>query len=307
LPSTAGLVLFPAACGMILAMDNAKTGALIKAQRKEKGLTQLQLAQRLNITDRAVSKWERGLSAPDIALLEPLGETLGLTVTELIRGERCPEEDIGSVLAYSRLEIAHKVGIARKKYLSALLLVLLGAAICLLLLWRSGVFYRIDRVPSPAGNAEAAVYSRALDGNGFANEQAVSVITRLADGAELRVTYGDCGYGGLWWSPDGSKYVLALEQETGTQLSLAWLERHVESNLNAYLSMGVELTELSKNGCAGGGVFPDIRYEFLQWASDSRSMLICYSFRAADAALHEGYFWYDCHSGQVQAILELEP
>ena len=52
-------------------MDNQKTGALIRERRKQKQLTQQQLAQRLHVTDRAVSKWERGLCAPDIATLEP--------------------------------------------------------------------------------------------------------------------------------------------------------------------------------------------------------------------------------------------
>ena len=51
-------------------MDPTKTGALIRALRKERNMTQKDLAERLHITDRAVSKWERGLCAPDISLLE---------------------------------------------------------------------------------------------------------------------------------------------------------------------------------------------------------------------------------------------
>lgn len=58
-------------------MDNGKTGALIKKLRKEKGMTQKELADQLHITDRAVSKWERGLCAPDLSLLEPLAAALG--------------------------------------------------------------------------------------------------------------------------------------------------------------------------------------------------------------------------------------
>ena len=53
-------------------MDNIKTGNLIREARKEKGLTQLELAERLHVSDRAVSKWERGLNYPDMAMLEPL-------------------------------------------------------------------------------------------------------------------------------------------------------------------------------------------------------------------------------------------
>lgn len=58
------------------------------ALRKEKGLTQRALAERLYVSDKAVSKWERGLSLPDVALLTPLSEALGVGVAELLRGER---------------------------------------------------------------------------------------------------------------------------------------------------------------------------------------------------------------------------
>ena len=69
-------------------MDVQKTGRLIAQARKERGLTQRELAKRLHISDRAVSKWERGLNLPEAALFEPLCQALGITVTELLRGER---------------------------------------------------------------------------------------------------------------------------------------------------------------------------------------------------------------------------
>ena len=69
-------------------MDNVKIGALIAAVRKERGLTQKELGKRLHVSDRAVSKWERGLNLPDAALFEPLCRELDISVTELLRGER---------------------------------------------------------------------------------------------------------------------------------------------------------------------------------------------------------------------------
>lgn len=69
-------------------MDVQKTGRLIAQARKERGLTQRELAKRLHVSDRAVSKWERGLNLPEAALFEPLCQVLGITVTELLRGER---------------------------------------------------------------------------------------------------------------------------------------------------------------------------------------------------------------------------
>ena len=69
-------------------IDREAFGAFLVRLRKEKGLTQRELAEQLYVSDKAVSKWERGLSLPDISLLTPLAEILGVTVTELLRGER---------------------------------------------------------------------------------------------------------------------------------------------------------------------------------------------------------------------------
>jgi transcriptional regulator with XRE-family HTH domain len=73
-------------------MDKERTGQLITELRKEKGLTQKQLADALNVTDKAVSKWERGLSFPDISMLEPLSELLDISIMELLAGERQDED-----------------------------------------------------------------------------------------------------------------------------------------------------------------------------------------------------------------------
>jgi len=69
-------------------MNIAKTGQLISQARKERGMTQQQLAEQLNITAAAVSKWERGHSFPDISILEMLADTLDVSVIDLIRGEK---------------------------------------------------------------------------------------------------------------------------------------------------------------------------------------------------------------------------
>lgn len=71
-------------------MDYQKTGQVISTRRQELALTQKQLAEKLNISDRTVSRWERGVGFPDMSLLEPLADALGLSLGELIRGERLP-------------------------------------------------------------------------------------------------------------------------------------------------------------------------------------------------------------------------
>lgn len=296
-------------------MDHVKTGSFIRGLRKEKNMTQKQLAEQLHITDRAVSKWERGLCAPDISLLEPLAKVLDVSILELLEGERVKqaeqleeiEKNTKTVIAYSKTEIAYKLGTVRKKYLRIITACAVAAILlCGLILWQGGHLFVIDRSSSPDGNACATVYRKALTGGGFSMEDATSLIVDKGRGeGEWRITYGNCAYQGLWWAPDSRKYVLSLKDATGTQLVLAWLDRNSESNLDAYLSMGVEMTELSKYSYVGEGVFPDIEYQFLQWAPDSASMLIYYCFEDKEAAFHEGYFWYNCEDGTVSAVLEL--
>jgi len=75
-------------------MNSEKMGLFIAELRKSHGMTQKELAEKLDISDKAVSKWERGLSYPDIALLSPLSNVLGITVTELLNGERTDAETL---------------------------------------------------------------------------------------------------------------------------------------------------------------------------------------------------------------------
>ena len=69
-------------------MDQKKTGAFIAQMRKEKGLTQAELADLLLISDKTVSKWETGKGLPEVSLMLPLCETLGISVNELLTGAK---------------------------------------------------------------------------------------------------------------------------------------------------------------------------------------------------------------------------
>ena len=73
-------------------MNALETGKRIQKLRKEKGWTQKDLADKLSVTDKSVSKWERGLNYPDMAMLEPLARSLGTTVVELLGIENVPED-----------------------------------------------------------------------------------------------------------------------------------------------------------------------------------------------------------------------
>lgn len=75
-------------------MDNQTIGKFIKELRKDKNLTQKDLADKLNITDRAVSKWERGLSCPDISLLDDLSKILDVSVLEILKGRKLNKDEL---------------------------------------------------------------------------------------------------------------------------------------------------------------------------------------------------------------------
>ena len=75
-------------------MDKVKIGQFIAKCRKDKKITQEQLAEKLNISKNAVSKWERGICLMDMSLLKPLSEILGVSVNDILSGEKIPEDKI---------------------------------------------------------------------------------------------------------------------------------------------------------------------------------------------------------------------
>ena len=90
-------------------MDQIRIGQFIASQRKLRGLTQAELAEKLGITDRAVSKWERGKGMPDASLMLVLCEALGITVNELLRGEKVEMEDNNQKNEELLLELAKSI------------------------------------------------------------------------------------------------------------------------------------------------------------------------------------------------------
>ena len=112
-------------------MDNAKCGKFISELRKERGLTQGQLAEKIGVTDKAVSKWETGRGFPDVSVLAPLAEALGTTITELVNGERSEaalmQTDVDKAVT-AALESAGKTA---REYISVFLFI--AGAVCMAL------------------------------------------------------------------------------------------------------------------------------------------------------------------------------
>lgn len=118
-------------------MDTEKMGRFIAERRKDKHMTQKDFARMLNITDKAVSKWERGISCPDISLLPSVADILGVTIHELLNGEQSNTEAEGpaagreNALQYADSEAEAAAGTMRSRCTVAFsLLLLAGSAAC---------------------------------------------------------------------------------------------------------------------------------------------------------------------------------
>ncbi len=119
-------------------MDENRTGRFIAELRREKKLTQKDLAAQLYITDKAVSKWERGLSYPDITLLTSIADILGVTTGEMLNGQRSEagasedmEKTIDNALAYAEESAERKiVSFQNVLSISFSILLLAGIMVC---------------------------------------------------------------------------------------------------------------------------------------------------------------------------------
>ncbi len=99
-------------------MNQTKIGKFIAECRKQKNLTQMQLAEKLNITDKAISKWERGLSLPDSSIMLELCGILGITVNDLLSGEVISMDHYNKKLEKNLLEVIRQKEKADKQLLS---------------------------------------------------------------------------------------------------------------------------------------------------------------------------------------------
>ncbi len=99
-------------------MDQTKIGKFIAECRKQKNLTQIQLEEKLGITDKAISKWERGLSLPDSSIMLELCGILGITVNDLLSGEVITMDNYNKELEKNLLEVIKQKEQADKQLLS---------------------------------------------------------------------------------------------------------------------------------------------------------------------------------------------
>ena len=104
-------------------MDQVKTGQFIKAIRKEKNLTQREVAEKLNISEKTVSKWETGNGLPEVGLMLPLCKLLEISANELLSGERLDEKQYFEKAEQNIMSLMKEKAEAKKKLVIAVIIV----------------------------------------------------------------------------------------------------------------------------------------------------------------------------------------
>ena len=129
-------------------MDAEKFGAFISQCRKEKQMTQAELAARLQVTDKAVSRWERGIGFPDISTIEPLADALDISVVELMKSEKSVATELSKEEAAQAVSDTLTLAKARQRQERKHIRTLLGilAVLLLLFLWMDHMQWQLDAI-----------------------------------------------------------------------------------------------------------------------------------------------------------------
>lgn len=125
-------------------MDQVKIGKFIADCRRKANLTQLQLAEKLGITDRAISKWETGKSLPDSSIMLELCSTLGITVNDLLSGEVITMENYNKELENNLLEMINQKELSDKRLLSVEVFIGITATVVLFTLTFVAAFVQME-------------------------------------------------------------------------------------------------------------------------------------------------------------------
>ena len=124
-------------------MDQIKIGRFIAVRRKRANLTQLQLADRLGITDKAVSKWERGITTPDTSIMLELCDILGISVNELLSGEKINMENSSQKNEQLLLDMAKELEKKNKTIWSSMWAIMIVSMTALI----AGIFIAAFLIP----------------------------------------------------------------------------------------------------------------------------------------------------------------
>ena len=195
-------------------------------------MTQRELAEKLHVTDKAVSKWERGAGCPDISLLEPLAEALELSVDQLLTYQTAPTEPEAAaepvtsqaVQAVLDLTLEERRARRRRRWFIAMavtlsLIVLAVVYVFLSSLQARGDLFRNESSTSPDGSITVVTYAGSFGNPSVKVTKPADMQRRWGDGsvnAGMGESYPDTKITGLYWSPD-SAYLAFGQKYTGSE------------------------------------------------------------------------------------------
>ncbi|MGI6042006.1 MAG: helix-turn-helix domain-containing protein [Candidatus Alectryocaccobium sp.] len=185
-------------------MDQVKTGGFIAGERKKKGYTQKQLAEKLQISDKTISKWECGNGFPEVSLLLPLCSELDITVNELLSGERVSDEDYRNKAEENMVNLVKEAQENKKK-------IILSAMVCTLTIIAALPLFLV------AGAFEMEEWMRAV----LIAVGLVVIVLGIAIGCILDREAGayECPECGYRFVPDMKSYVIGPHTITKRKLT----------------------------------------------------------------------------------------
>ena len=123
-------------------MSPQKTGAFIAKLRKESDMTQQELAEKLDVTAKAISRWETGKGYPDVTILPEIAKVLNVSVNEILNGDRFSKEDAAEIAEKTILTVCHQATVdKRRKYLYVLRIIVIILIVEVIL---GGMYYLFE-------------------------------------------------------------------------------------------------------------------------------------------------------------------
>ena len=198
-------------------MDTKATGALIAQRRKALALSQAELAERLHVTDKAVSRWETGRGMPGLDSLEPLSEALGLSVSELLSGKELTREELPKAAGGQIMESMKREN--RWKWLAWAAM----AAVTVLAIWGAGVSVQAQREAERAEQERAerlAHYAGSVNPN--SQEELVEATAAYFEEQGMKTRFNPHSLKVRDWAAAGDYLAFLLSDREGAWCMSFW-------------------------------------------------------------------------------------
>ena len=198
-------------------MDTKATGALIAQRRKALALSQAELAERIHVTDKAVSRWETGRGMPGLDSLEPLSEALGLSVSELLSGKELTREELPKAAGGQIMESMKREN--RWKWLAWAAM----AAVTVLAIWGAGVSVQAQREAERAEQERAerlAHYAGSVNPN--SQEELVEATAAYFEEQGMKTRFNPHSLKVRDWAAAGDYLAFLLSDREGAWCMSFW-------------------------------------------------------------------------------------